>query len=171
VFKDFKEAIYMAFDVPEYKLAINLVLFWLMFLQIPFKFFLEKEFLFILYDELKDLGVSESVDGIQRDLYAERGYNQSAIERVSTRDHYQVVRENYLKLSKREYMLITTGLYVFNMVLLVLLKTEYLPPDRGTSEDNDTTDIIVATSAVIGAFIQPLVVYVASGYFYYKVSI
>ena len=88
VFKDFKEAIYMAFDVPEYKLAINLILFWLMFLQIPFKFFLEKEFLFILYDELKDLGVSESVDGIQRDLYAERGYNQSAIERVSTRDHY-----------------------------------------------------------------------------------
>ena len=51
----------MAFDVPEYKLAINLVLFWLMFLQIPFKFFLEKEFLFILYDELKHKSISSKV--------------------------------------------------------------------------------------------------------------
>jgi hypothetical protein len=48
----------MQYKVPEYKLVINLILFWLMTLQIPFKFFLEKEFLFILYDELKNIGIS-----------------------------------------------------------------------------------------------------------------
>jgi hypothetical protein len=31
-------------------------------------------------------------------------------------------------------------------------------------------DIIIFSSQIIGAFIQPLVVYVASGYFYYRAS-
>jgi hypothetical protein len=81
------------------------------------------------------------------------------------------MRENYLKLSKREYMMITTGLYLFNIVLLFLLDTMYQHPERGVTEAKAKGNIIVSISAVTGAFIQPLVVYVASGYFYYKASV
>ena len=81
------------------------------------------------------------------------------------------MRENYLKLSKREYMMITTGLYLFNIILLFLLKKMYQHPERDITDATAKGDIIVSISAVTGAFIQPLVVYVASGYFYYKVSI
>lgn len=61
VFRDYREAINKHFDVLGNKIAVNLILFWLMSLQIPFKFFLEKEFLFILYDELRHKSISSKV--------------------------------------------------------------------------------------------------------------
>jgi hypothetical protein len=89
--------------------------------------------------------------------------------------HYQVIRENYLKLSKKEYLTITTSFFMLNIVLILILKTQYHPPDRtkGNVSENAvvTGDIIVYLSQITGAFIQPLVVYVSSGYFYYKASV
>jgi hypothetical protein len=70
VFKDYREAINKKFEVSGNKVAINLILFWLMSLQIPFKFFLEKEFIFILYDELKSRSISSKVTEIQNKLFA-----------------------------------------------------------------------------------------------------
>ncbi len=70
VFRDYREAINKIFDVTGNKVAINLILFWLMSLQIPFKFFLEKEFIFILYDELKNKSISSRVEEIQNKLFA-----------------------------------------------------------------------------------------------------
>jgi hypothetical protein len=83
-----------------------------------------------------------------------------------------VVRENYLKLSKKEYLIITTSFFMLNIVLILILKTQYHPPDRDQVANAVVTgDIIVYLSQITGAFIQPLVVYVSSGYFYYKVSV
>jgi hypothetical protein len=65
VFRDYREAINKHFEVPANKIIVNVILFWLMALQIPFKFFLEKEFLFILYDELKHRSISSKVNEIQ----------------------------------------------------------------------------------------------------------
>jgi hypothetical protein len=42
-----------------------------------------------------------------------------------------VVRENYLKLSKKEYLTITTSFFLLNILLIFILKTQYHPPDRG----------------------------------------
>jgi amino acid transporter len=61
VFKDYREAINSHFDVLGNKIAVNAILLWLMCLQIPFKFFLEKEFLFILDDELRHRSISTNV--------------------------------------------------------------------------------------------------------------
>lgn len=87
-----------------------------------------------------------------------------------------MVRENYLKLSKKEYLTITTSFFMLNILLILILKTQYHPPDRdqgGVRQQNAvvTGDIVVYLSQITGAFIQPLVVYVSSGYFYYKVSV
>jgi hypothetical protein len=65
VFRDYREAINKHFEVKANKIIVNVALFWLMSLQIPFKFFLEKEFLFILYDELKHQSISSKVNEIQ----------------------------------------------------------------------------------------------------------
>ena len=42
-----------------------------------------------------------------------------------------MVRENYLKLSKKEYLTITTSFFLLNILLIFILKTQYHPPDRG----------------------------------------
>ena len=44
--------------------------------------------------------------------------------------HYQVIRENYLKLSKKEYLTITSSFFTLNIVLMLIFKTQYHPPDR-----------------------------------------
>jgi len=52
--------------VPKLKLMHNIIYFFLGFLmivvQMPFKFYLTKEFLFVLYDELKNYGLSTKLD-------------------------------------------------------------------------------------------------------------
>lgn len=64
VFKDFREAINNTFTVQGNKILVNSMMIWLTCLQIPFKFFLEKEFLFILYDELRNRSISSKVQEI-----------------------------------------------------------------------------------------------------------
>lgn len=61
VFKDFREPIIKAFDVEANQIIANVTLLIISALQIPFKFFLQKEFLFIMYDELKNKSVSKKV--------------------------------------------------------------------------------------------------------------
>jgi hypothetical protein len=64
VFKDFREAIINQFSITGDKIIVNVMILWLTCLQVPFKFFLEKEFLFILYDELRNRSISSKVEEI-----------------------------------------------------------------------------------------------------------
>ena len=61
VFTNFKDAIYDSKILIPNKILLNVLLLFVTSLQIPFKFFLEKEFLFILYDELKNKSVSTKI--------------------------------------------------------------------------------------------------------------
>jgi hypothetical protein len=76
VFKDFRQAIEGNFDVKANQIALNVLLLWLTSLQIPFKFFLEKEFLFILYEELKNMSVSSRILETQAQLYSAQAITQ-----------------------------------------------------------------------------------------------
>lgn len=60
VFSSFNQAIYRDIKLPN-KILVNVLLLFVTSLQIPFKFFLQKEFLFIFYDELKNKGVSTKI--------------------------------------------------------------------------------------------------------------
>jgi hypothetical protein len=67
-----------------------------------------------------------------------------------------VVRENYLKLSRKEYLTITTTFFLLNIVFLLIFKTQYHPPDLVKDVVQNaivTGDIIVYLSQVSGAFI------------------
>lgn len=70
VFKDFRQAIEGNFELSTNQILLNVLLLWLTSLQIPFKFFLEKEFLFILYEELKNRSVSSKILETQAQLYS-----------------------------------------------------------------------------------------------------
>ena len=76
MFKDFRQAIEGNFDVKTNQIALNVLLLWLTSLQIPFKFFLEKEFLFILYEELKNMSVSSRILETQAQLYSAQAITQ-----------------------------------------------------------------------------------------------
>jgi len=76
VFKDFRQAIEGNFDVKTNQIVLNVLLLWLTSLQIPFKFFLEKEFLFILYEELKNMSVSSKILETQVQLYSAQAITQ-----------------------------------------------------------------------------------------------
>ena len=67
--------IYGICDSPELYYKPGLEIWWdlvytgmcfmLIFIQIPFKFYLTKEFMFILYDELKNQGLSSKINEIK----------------------------------------------------------------------------------------------------------
>lgn len=69
---------YSLYFNPKITYIHNLVFTGLAFLliavQIPFKFYLTKEFLFILYDELKNRGISSKIEDLR--AYSSNGENQ-----------------------------------------------------------------------------------------------
>jgi hypothetical protein len=76
VFKDFRQAIEGKFILTSNQILLNILLLWLSGLQIPFKFFLEKEFLFILYEELKNRSVSSKILETQSQHYSAQAITQ-----------------------------------------------------------------------------------------------
>ena len=48
--------------------------------------------------------------------------------RVS-KTHFKVVREQYLTLSNKEYLSLTTWFYLLNVILLLIFKTVYVRPE------------------------------------------
>jgi len=105
---------------------VNVLLLFVTSLQIPFKFFLEKEFLFIIYDEIVNESVSQKIQDQRKALISEQQkYTHLSMKRLSDQ-HYQLVREPYLRLSSKEYRILTTSVYLANVLLLFLIKTPFL---------------------------------------------
>lgn len=66
VFTSFRDVFMRNFEIPFNKILVNVILLFVTILQIPFKFFLQKEFLFIMYDELKNRNVSTKITEMQK---------------------------------------------------------------------------------------------------------
>ena len=130
------------------------------FLQIPFKFYLGREFVLILLDELSTKSLSKKLDSLQLSMDK---YSQSMVERVND-DFFKVLRMPYMKSSKRWYYTVTIGTYAINLLIVLLIHNLYPSEDS----DNNPVQCIVSVSA---ALIQPLIVYSLSGWLYYKTCV
>jgi len=89
--------------------------------------------------------------------YAAQAYTQQSIRMVSNKE-YQIVREAYLKLSKKEYLSLTTALFLVNIVVLFMFKTRYVrvsKPSEGSGGDTKlySGEVIVYLSQVTAAFL------------------
>lgn len=92
--------------------------------QIPFKFYLGKEFLFIFIDELKNKSISLKIDDLKLYMGNQKLYTENMVQRVRN-DLYKVVRMPYMKLSDRQYYGISVGAYLFNLIIVILLRIFY----------------------------------------------
>jgi hypothetical protein len=104
------------FTIPKVKWLWNfgftILGFTLIAMQIPFKFYLTKEFLFILYDELKNRGLSSKIEDLRAYSFGDRPlYSELQVQKLRD-DLYQIVRMPYLKFSNKEYLTLTTVTYV-----------------------------------------------------------
>jgi len=71
----------------------------IVFLSFPFKFYIGKEFFFILVDELKNRSLSTKIDQLKSYTSTKGVYTQEMIKKVE-KDIYQIVRQPYLNYSK-----------------------------------------------------------------------
>lgn len=67
-------------------------------LQIPFKFYMGKEFVFILLDEMRNKSVSAKIDDLKKYMGNRKLYSENMVQRVRN-DLYRVIRMPYMKLS------------------------------------------------------------------------
>lgn len=162
---------YSLYFNPKITYIHNLVFTGLAFLliavQIPFKFYLTKEFLFILYDELKNRGISSKIEDLR--AYSSNGenqhYSQLQIEKLRE-DLYQIVRMPFLKFSNKEYFVLTSIAYMCTVGAMVLVNA-FLPPVHLKSLIAIHWEVLTATCA----FVEPIIIFILPGLCYYKMSI
>lgn len=99
-------------------------------LQIPFKFYLGKEFVYILIDELLNRSISRKMDHLKYYQTMTSGkdgvtYSETVIQRVRD-DLYQIVRMPYMKFSNKWYYTIGIAIYMFNLSIVMLLRLFYI---------------------------------------------
>lgn len=131
-------------------------------LQIPFKFYLGKEFVFIMIDELMNKSISTKMEHLKTFLGDRKLYSETMIKKVQD-DIYQVVRMPYMRYSNTQYYLISVAIYLFNLAVVVLLRTFY--HSEGDPSKLNPVQYIVSLAAAV---VQPLIVYSLSGYMYYQ---
>jgi hypothetical protein len=68
----------------------------IVFLAFPFKFYIAKEFLFILFDEYFNKSLSKKIDQLKTYTSTKGVYTDEMISKVKD-DIYQIVRQPYLK--------------------------------------------------------------------------
>ena len=122
-FCDAKE-LYFRLDKPFvyiWDLGFVLLGFILILIQIPFKFYLTKEFLFVLYDEIKNKGLSSKIEDL-RDFSNNESphYSELQIEKVRE-DLYQIVRMPFMKFSNTEYYSLTSIAYFSTVAFMFLV--------------------------------------------------
>lgn len=62
MFVDFRNTVNdKSYTIPRNGYLVNGIIVFVTSLQIPFKFFVSKEFLFIMYDEIKNKGLSKKI--------------------------------------------------------------------------------------------------------------
>lgn len=94
--------------------------------QIPFKFYLGKEFVFILIDEWFHKSISIKIDHLKKITEGEKNrlYSETMIKKVQD-DLYKIVRMPYMRYSNCQYYSIAISTYAFNIIIVVLLRTFY----------------------------------------------
>jgi len=158
------------FFLPEMKWLWNfgftILGFTLMTMQIPFKFYLTKEFLFILYDEFKNRGLSSKIEDLRAYSSGDRPHYSTLQVQKLREDLYQIVRMPYLKFSNKEYLTLTTVTYVLTVATMFFINA-FIDLDTKLSLAQIHWEIL---SACCG-FAEPIITYIIPGVYFYKMSI
>jgi hypothetical protein len=94
-------------------------------LQIPFKFYLGKEFVYILIDEFMNKSISKKMDHLKYYQSEKKKYSETVIQRVHN-DLYQIVRMPYMKFSNRWYYTIGAAIYLFNLAIVSIMRLTFV---------------------------------------------
>jgi hypothetical protein len=78
-----------------------------------------------MYDELKNKSVSKKIIDRKKRFFSPNHITQQTVKKLNNQE-YQLLREPYLVLSSKEYMILTTSVFLWNIVLLFIIKNDYL---------------------------------------------
>ena len=87
-----------------------------MFFSFPFQFYIGKEFFFILYDEIINKSLTTKLDELKSFTSQKDVITEAMLQKVRD-DMYQIVRQPYMKYSKKKYYLISSLIYLPNFLL------------------------------------------------------
>lgn len=93
--------------------------------QIPFKFYLGKEFVYIIYDELTNQSLSTKMEHFKKQCGdPKKQYSSTVVKKLQT-DLYQIVRQPYMNMSNCTYYAIGISVYLINLMIVVALRLIY----------------------------------------------
>jgi hypothetical protein len=93
--------------------------------QIPFKFYLGKEFVYIIYDELRNQSLSTKMEHFKKQCGdPKKQYSSTVVKKLQT-DLYQIVRQPYMNMSNCTYYTIGISVYLINLMIVVALRLIY----------------------------------------------
>lgn len=88
----------------------------IVFLAFPFKFYIAKEFLFILADEYFNKSLSNKIDLLKTYTSTKGVYTDDMVKKVKD-DIYHIVRQPYLKHKFWKHVVITICVFVVNILI------------------------------------------------------
>jgi hypothetical protein len=84
---------------------------------IPLKFFAGKEFMLILFDEIRNKSMSKKVADLKQHYNADnKVYSNQMIDKLNE-DVFYIVRMPFMKMSNCLYYSLVIGLYLVNLLL------------------------------------------------------
>ena len=153
-------------NYPEIQTSYNVwyrsVRFSSMYLQVPFKFYIIKECLFTIYDEFRYKAISSKINDLKRFSSDNKPYSNLMVEKIRE-DLYEIVRLPFLKFSKKEYITISSIIYAMTIPPIVILHLW---------QNDEITYLRIhwETLNLNCALVEPIIVFIVSGYYYIKVA-
>eukprot|EP00347_Sterkiella_histriomuscorum_P024417 403331187 len=141
-----------------YNVWFELGRFTLTLVQIPFKFFVAKESLIIIYDELKNRGLSSKIDDLKLYSNSKAPYSKQMVQKIRE-DLYQIVRMPFLKFSRKEYIILSTIVYSLTIPPIILM---HLWENSSIPLLKFHWELLTLNCSIC----EPIIIFIVSGHFY-----
>ncbi|CDW76716.1 UNKNOWN [Stylonychia lemnae] len=148
----------LLYSYPVFNWAIDWQLVIISVLQIPFKFYLGKEFVLILFDELMYKSLSSKIDDMKAQHRSKKVFTDLTVHKVRE-DLYDIIRMPYMRFSKAQYNSISLVTYLINFLMVLFIRGYYHP----NFQSKNPLQYVVRISAAI---VQPLMIFVFPGFLY-----
>lgn len=134
------------------------------FLAFPFKFYIGKEFIFLLIDEITKRSLSSKIDQLKTCTSTRGVFTEQMVKEVR-KDIFQIVRQPFLKYSRLKYNLIVSIVLLPNFILAGLFYS--------TAHSNQFFEIFLRSEMVkiYKGGVVPFVMFFLPGLLYYRACI
>ncbi|CDW84551.1 UNKNOWN [Stylonychia lemnae] len=123
--------------------VIQSILFTASILQISFAFFLGKEFVLTLYDELKNKSLSNKIEDLRQGL-SQKSFSNEQLKMVR-KQIYQLVRMPYSKMNNTQFYSITCSYYFISVMIAGLFGSSSKDKNKGEA----LSSIVNITSSIV----------------------